>query len=99
MTSRCTARADSACDLVFYDDGGSIVAIHPHSDAGLDWLADNCATEPWQWLGNRLCVERRYAFDILNGALADGLVCEGPAASEDDLDAHWQRIERAAVLQ
>jgi len=64
------------CDLRFEDDGGSIVLIRPLTDAGLDWLGDNVQSEPYQWFGNALGCERRYAADIFNGALGDGLAVQ-----------------------
>jgi hypothetical protein len=97
MTTRTNAAAESACDLVFFDDG-SVVAIHPHSDAGLDWLADNCQTEPWQWLGNRVAIEPRYAAEIFHGARDDGLACSFRSGrGEDELDREWERTEQGAL--
>jgi len=63
------------CDLRFEGDG-SMVLIRPLTDAGLDWLGDNVESEPYQWMGNALACERRYAFDIYLGALNDGLAVQ-----------------------
>ena len=45
-------------------DHGSIITIRPVSEAARQWLDDNVAAEPWQWLGGALCVEPRCARDI-----------------------------------
>jgi hypothetical protein len=35
------------------------------SEAACQWLDDNVVAEPWQWLGGALCVEHRFARDIV----------------------------------
>lgn len=52
---------------------GSVVTITPETDRGRQWMEENLATEPWQWLGNSLGVEWRFADDIITGAVGDGL--------------------------
>lgn len=54
-------------------DMGSIVLLTPLTEEGRNWIGDNCQAESWQWLGNGLCVDHRYADAILEGAEADGL--------------------------
>lgn len=52
---------------------GSIVTLRPLTEAGTAWMDQNLAPEPWQWLGGALAIETRYAPDIVDGAIADGL--------------------------
>jgi hypothetical protein len=53
---------------------GSISLLFPLTrKAGL-WLAMNVHHEPWQWLGNALACESRFAIPIIEGMWADGLV-------------------------
>lgn len=49
-------------------DEGSIVLFVPRDDDAREWLEDNTASEPWQWLGGALAVEWRLA-----GALIEAL--------------------------
>lgn len=59
-----------------FSSHGSIVTIAPETERGRQWMDDNLAAESWQWLGNSLGVEWRFAEDIFNGALGDGLEVE-----------------------
>ena len=52
---------------------GSIVQICPMTDAAMDWLKANTQAEGWNWMGRNLCVEARYANDIVQGMRGDGL--------------------------
>ncbi len=40
-------------------DHGSIISIVPITEAALKWIDENVVSEPWQWLGGALCVDRR----------------------------------------
>lgn len=53
--------------------GDSVLQFEGLTDAGRDWLRDNCDSEPWQWLGNRLGVDHRYAGNLIEHAAEDGL--------------------------
>jgi len=44
---------------------GSILAIKPVSEAARQWLDENVVTEPWQWIDGALCVEFRFARDLI----------------------------------
>jgi hypothetical protein len=48
-------------------DHGSIITIAPVSEAARDWIDENVASEPWQWLGGALCVDHRYAGNLIEG--------------------------------
>jgi hypothetical protein len=53
-------------------DQGTIVMFTPLTEAGKDFLA-RCDSEPWQWLGPSLCVDRRPAIELANYAKMEGL--------------------------
>jgi hypothetical protein len=46
-------------------DQGSIFLIRPLNEAARRWLDENVVSEPWQWVGDALCVEARFARDLL----------------------------------
>jgi hypothetical protein len=53
-------------------DHGSIVTIRPVSETARQWLDDNVASEPWQWLGGALCAEHRFACDLIDEIATSG---------------------------
>ena len=53
-------------------DHGSIISIKPVSEAARTWVDENVVSEPWQWLGGALCVDTRYACDLINELAAEG---------------------------
>ncbi len=53
-------------------DHGSIISIVPNTEAALKWIDENVVSEPWQWLGGALCVDRRYARDLTDEIAAAG---------------------------
>lgn len=59
-------------------DCGSVIQLQGMTSEGLNWLVDNLELEPWQWLGNSVGIDQRYADDIIIGAQDAGLVvsCE-----------------------
>jgi hypothetical protein len=54
-------------------DSFSIFTFEPLTLAGQEWFKANVYSEPWQWLGTQLCVEPRYASDLIDGLTGDGL--------------------------
>ena len=56
------------------NDAGTIIQLIPHTDEGRAWINENTESEPYQWLGPALCVERRYAENIVYGMIDAGLV-------------------------
>ena len=46
-------------------DQGSIFLIRPLNEAAQEWLDGNVVSEPWQWVEDALCVETRFARDLL----------------------------------
>lgn len=55
------------------NDEGTIVQIIPVSQTAKDWIDENVESEGWQWLGRALCIDHRYAEDIIDGMLSEGL--------------------------
>ncbi len=52
---------------------GTIVLFTPLTAAGRAWIHHHTHSEPWQWLGDSLAVEHRYAGDLVQGMRKDGL--------------------------
>jgi hypothetical protein len=46
-------------------DQGSIFLIRPLTEAARQWLDENVVSEPWQWVQGALCVEARFARDLV----------------------------------
>jgi hypothetical protein len=46
-------------------DHGTVISIRPLNDAAREWLNENVVSEPWQWVQGALCVEARFARDLL----------------------------------
>jgi len=46
-------------------DQGSIFLIRPLNEAARQWLDENVVSEPWQWVQGALCVEARFARDLI----------------------------------
>ena len=61
---------------VIVSNEGSVFLLNPVTDAGKEWLKENCRPEGWQWLGQCLAIETRYALDIVEGMQGDGLVVQ-----------------------
>lgn len=57
---------------------GSVSQIIAQNEQAEEWIEDNCATEGWQWMGSRLCVESRYVMPIVEGMIEDGLEVDLP---------------------
>ena len=46
-------------------DYGSIISIQPLNGAARQWLYENVVSEPWQSVQGALCVEARFARDLI----------------------------------
>lgn len=46
-------------------DQGSIFLIRPLNASARQWLDENVVSEPWQWVQGALCVETRFARDLV----------------------------------
>jgi hypothetical protein len=62
-------------DLQFCN-AGSFATMTPVTDRGRDWVEENVG-EDTLCLGGAILIEHRYLEDIVLGARADGLTCEG----------------------
>lgn len=51
----------------------SFVRLHPITETGKAWLANNVDHQEWQWLAGFLVIEARYSQPIVDGARHDGL--------------------------
>ena len=66
-----TAPAKIEPDVIMLDDF-SMVVFYPHTPAGADWL-DKHLPDDCPMIGNGCAVECRYAQEILEGMIDDGL--------------------------
>jgi hypothetical protein len=55
---------------IHVENHGSIFLFRPETDTGREWLAEHT---DGQWWGGALVVEPRYARDLADGAMAEGL--------------------------
>jgi len=46
-------------------DQGSIFLIRSLNPAARQWLDENVVSEPWQWIQGALCLETRFARDLI----------------------------------
>lgn len=59
-------------------DHGSVVSLHPMTDAAHEWATDNLAADP-DLPGGAINVEPRYFLDIAYGLLEAGLTMQDGA--------------------
>jgi hypothetical protein len=52
---------------------GSMIGLHMLTDDAEAWMADNVATEPWQWMGKILWVDYRMAGAVIEGMQDENL--------------------------
>jgi hypothetical protein len=55
------------------ENHGSIARFVPLTEEGREFLTSEVSAEPWQWFGNGLCVEWRYAEGLAEAAQDSGL--------------------------
>ena len=53
---------------------GTVFLFCPLTERAKNWLEENVETEPWQWFGNTLVVEHRFAWSLGQGMQDAGLV-------------------------
>lgn len=53
-------------------DQGSIFLIRPLNEAARQWLNENVVAEAWQWAQGALCVETRFARDLVREIVEAG---------------------------
>lgn len=59
-------------DDVLVDTHGSVWTFEAISEAAKQWFKENVQSESWQWLGDKLGVDHRYASSLLEGIRAAG---------------------------
>ena len=52
----------------------TVFTLTPLSKEARNWLKENVASEPWQWLGNSLVIEHRYIADVVSAMLEQGFI-------------------------
>lgn len=55
-------------------NNGYIIIFTPDTKRAADWLNSNVQSESWQWLGNALCVEHRYADGLIELIKENGFI-------------------------
>jgi hypothetical protein len=60
-------------DVLVHNEG-TIWLFNPLSERAKAGVAEHVAAESWQWLCDSLAVEHRYAPEIVDAMLGDGLV-------------------------
>jgi hypothetical protein len=60
-------------DVLFRNEG-TVFVFCPLTERAQEWFGSNVTSEPWQWFGNALVVEHRYAWGLAEGLTSDGLV-------------------------
>ena len=59
---------------IIVENHGSVFTFEPQSDTAREWVADNVQLEGWQWTGPAFTVDHRFAYDLAQGMLNDGLI-------------------------
>lgn len=75
MTSALSEEAERDAEVldVRADDDGTVWRLTPLTAAAKAWFAENVHAEPWQWFGQALVVDHRFARPILAGIVEAGL--------------------------
>jgi len=58
------------------DKAGVLVLFTPLTEAGRNWIENNVSDDNQQWYAGSLVCELRYAFNLAQGMLDDGLELE-----------------------
>lgn len=68
---------------------GTVVLLTPKSIEARAWVDENLGLESWQWLGDSFAVEWRYAPNVVDGMIGDGLEVIPESHEITDEDIHW----------
>jgi hypothetical protein len=52
----------------------SLIGIHPENPTAIQFLDEEFETEPWQFLGNTMWIDLRYANDVITTLKQRGFV-------------------------
>lgn len=69
------ATAKKGPDVLVRNEG-TVFVFCPLTSAAKQWVEENVQSEPWQWFGNAVVVETRYAWGLAQGMKDEGLVLE-----------------------
>lgn len=66
---------------------GTVVLLTPRSDEAREWVDENLGLESWQWVGDSFAVEWRFAPNVVDGMIGDGLevIPESHEITDEDL--------------
>lgn len=64
--------------MIIEREGLSITLFTFESKDERDWLEKNTNAEGWQWLGNTLAIDTRFASDLVDGIVNAGFTLRGP---------------------
>ena len=68
---------------------GTVVLLTPKSVEARAWVDENLGLEAWQWLGDSFAVEWRYAPNVVDGMIGDGLEVIPESHEITDEDLQW----------
>lgn len=68
-------KATHAPDVLVANEG-SVFVFCPLTPTAKEWLDENAQSEPWQWFGNALVVEHRFAWGLAASLKDAGLVLQ-----------------------
>jgi len=68
-------KATKAPDVLIANDF-SVFVFTPMTARAKQWFETNIESEPWQWMGASLVVDRRFAWGLGQGLKDAGLVVE-----------------------
>ncbi len=69
----CSWAEEQQVPDVLVREGGTIWLFHPLSGRACQWVQEQVLSEPWQWLGGQLGVERRLASALIEAMRKNGL--------------------------
>ena len=96
--------ADVTPDVLVCNEG-TVFVFCPLTPRAKQWIEENASTEPWQWFGNALVVEQRYAWGLGQGMkdaglrLAYGNTPVVEASQQTERTAFDHAIDRACEAQ
>jgi hypothetical protein len=62
--------------MIVRRQGLSIVQFTPETADESEWLDENVQAESWQYMGKSLCIDARYAGDLIEGIQGAGFEVE-----------------------
>lgn len=59
---------------ILVENHGSLITFTMQNESARAWINANVESEPYQWFGDALCVEPRYAADVVNAMISEGFL-------------------------